>query len=95
MKFQQIAEGTLYGLAYYCKTLLWLRETGNDTVEGILYSQDTAVIMTGKFVDEQDVDKNKINRYPMVHEPMCKKTKLKSIFFFLDIIKCCRSFLIF
>jgi hypothetical protein len=66
------------------------RETGNDTVEGILYSQDTAVIMTGKFVEEQDVDKNKINRYrnPMVHEPMC-------IFFFLDIIKCCRLFLIF
>ncbi len=32
-------------------------------MEGILYSQDTAVIMTGKFVEEQDVDKNKINRY--------------------------------
>ncbi len=50
-------------LSYYFKTLLWPRETGNDTVEGILYSQDTAVIMTGKFVEEQDVDKNKINRY--------------------------------
>ncbi len=46
------------------KTFFYLfRETGNDTVEGILYSQDTAVIMTGKFVEEQDVDKSKINRY--------------------------------
>jgi hypothetical protein len=64
------------------KTFFYLfRETGNDTVEGILYSQDTAVIMTGKFVDEQAVDKNKINRYrnPMVHEPMCIKAKLKSL----------------
>ncbi len=32
-------------------------------MEGILYSQDTAVIMTGEFVREQDVDKSKINRY--------------------------------
>jgi hypothetical protein len=31
-------------------------------VEGILYSQDTAVIMTGKFVEERDVEKDKINR---------------------------------
>ena len=41
--------------------LYW--ETGNDSVEGILFSQDTGVIMTGKFVEEREVEQDKINRY--------------------------------
>ena len=33
-----------------------LKETENDSVEGIAYSKDTAVIMTGQFVTEDQVD---------------------------------------
>ena len=32
------------------------KETENDSVEGIAYSKDTAVIMTGQFVTEDQVD---------------------------------------
>jgi hypothetical protein len=32
-------------------------------VEGIIYSQNEAVIMTGKYVEEREVEKDKINRY--------------------------------
>ena len=30
-------------------------KVGNDTVEGIAFSRDTAVIMTGVFVNEEEV----------------------------------------
>ena len=30
-------------------------KVGNDTVEGIAFSRDTAVIMTGVFVEEKEV----------------------------------------
>ena len=33
------------------------KETENDSVEGIAYSKDTAVIMTGKFVTKKEVKK--------------------------------------
>ena len=36
--------------------------TDNDSVEGIAFTKDTAVIMTGKFVDECDVKREQINR---------------------------------
>ena len=39
------------------------KETDNDSVEGIIYSQNEAVIMTGKFVEEREVEQDKINRY--------------------------------
>ena len=39
------------------------KETENDSVEGIAYSKDTAVIMTGQFVTEDKVEKQKINRH--------------------------------
>ena len=32
------------------------KETDNDSVEGIAYSKDTAVIMTGQFVDNDQVN---------------------------------------
>ena len=41
---------------------IMFRETGNDSVEGILFTQDTGVIMTGKFVEEREVEQDKINR---------------------------------
>ena len=31
------------------------KKVGNDTVEGIAFSRDTAVIMTGVFVNEEEV----------------------------------------
>ena len=34
---------------------------GNDSVEGIMYSVHDAVIMTGEFVDENQVEKDKLN----------------------------------
>ena len=33
-------------------------KVGNDTVEGIAFSRDTAVIMTGVFVKEEEVGGN-------------------------------------
>jgi len=35
---------------------------GNDSVEGIMFNLNEAVIMTGQFVEQSEVDKNKINR---------------------------------
>ena len=36
--------------------------TDNDSVEGIAFTKDTAVIMTGKFVDQSEVKREQINR---------------------------------
>jgi delta24-sterol reductase len=45
------------------------KETENDSVEGIAYSKDTAVIMTGQFVTEDKVEKQKINRHGLWYKP--------------------------
>lgn len=45
------------------------KETENDSVEGIAYSKDTAVIMTGQFVTEDQVEKAKINRQGLWYKP--------------------------
>jgi len=45
------------------------KQTGNDSVEGIAYSKDTAVIMTGQFVKEEEVEKNKVNRMGLWYKP--------------------------
>ena len=45
------------------------KETENDSVEGIAYSKDTAVIMTGQFVTEDQVEKNLINRQGLWYKP--------------------------
>jgi len=45
------------------------RETGNDSVEGIAYSKDSAVIMTGVFVDRDEVDWRKVNRMGLWYKP--------------------------
>jgi len=45
------------------------KETDNDSVEGIAYSKDTAVIMTGQFVDNDQVENSKINRQGLWYKP--------------------------
>lgn len=45
------------------------KETQNDSVEGIAYSKDTAVIMTGQFVTDDLVEKDKINRQGLWFKP--------------------------
>ena len=37
------------------------KDTENDSVEGIAYSKNTSVIMTGQFVDKEEVESSKIN----------------------------------
>ena len=36
------------------------KSVGNDSVEGIAFSRDTAVIMTGVYVGEEEVNNEKI-----------------------------------
>jgi len=45
------------------------KEGGNDTVEGIAFSRDSAVIMTGVFVEEKEVDWSRVNRMGRWHKP--------------------------
>jgi len=45
------------------------KEVGNDTVEGIAFSRDTAVIMTGVFVNEEEVDWSRVNRMGLWYKP--------------------------
>jgi len=45
------------------------KSTGNDSVEGIMFGQHEAVIMTGNFVDEDQVEKEKINRLGRWYAP--------------------------
>jgi hypothetical protein len=35
---------------------------GNDSVEGIMFNLNEAVIMTGQFVQQDQVEQNKVNR---------------------------------
>ena len=45
-------------------TLVWYfvhLGTGNDSVEGIMYNINEAVIMTGEFVEENQVEQSKVN----------------------------------
>merc|ERR1719348_990398 len=39
-----------------------MKDTDNDSVEGIGFSKDTSVIMTGKFVTEAEIEWSKVNR---------------------------------
>lgn len=54
-------------------TKVFERETnasvGNDSVEGIAFSKDTAVVMTGTFVEEKEVEKDKINKMGLWYKP--------------------------
>jgi len=45
------------------------KENGNDSVEGIVYNKNQAVIMTGEFVEEEEVEHNKINRIGLWFKP--------------------------
>ena len=73
---------------YYSYTVMFIqllekethKETDNDSVEGILFSQDTGVIMTGKFVEEREVEQDKINRYAMPSLGTLKTFKNSIIF---------------
>merc|ERR1712106_382924 len=41
----------------------------NDSVEGIAFSRDTSVIMTGQFVDSDQVESSKLNRIGLWYKP--------------------------
>ena len=45
------------------------KQTDNDSVEGIAFTKDTSVIMTGKFVDESEVEREKINSLGLWYKP--------------------------
>merc|ERR1712050_227331 len=45
------------------------RGKGNDSVEGIAYSKNEAVIMTGTFVEEYEVESNKVNNMGLWYKP--------------------------
>ena len=42
---------------------------GNDSVEGIMYNANEAVIMTGEFVEEEEVEADRINRMGRWYKP--------------------------
>jgi len=46
-----------------------MKGAGNDSVEGIMYSVHDAVIMTGEFVDENQVEKDKLNSLGRWYKP--------------------------
>jgi len=45
------------------------KEVANDSVEGIMYNENQAVIMTGEFVEQEEVEPNKINRMGLWFKP--------------------------
>ena len=45
------------------------KQTDNDSVEGIAFNKDTSVIMTGKFVDQAEVEREKINSLGLWYKP--------------------------
>ena len=45
------------------------KQTDNDSVEGIAFTKDTSVIMTGKFVDQSAVEREKINSLGLWYKP--------------------------
>lgn len=45
------------------------KQTENDSVEGIAFSRDTAVIMTGQFVTADQVEADKVNRMGLWYKP--------------------------
>ena len=46
-----------------------MKDTDNDSVEGIAFSRDTSVIMTGQFVTEEEVDFSKLNPMGRWYKP--------------------------
>ncbi|XP_023349654.1 delta(24)-sterol reductase [Eurytemora carolleeae] len=45
------------------------KATSNDSVEGIVYNVNQSVIMTGQYVEEEEVEKDKINRMGLWFKP--------------------------
>ena len=56
-------------------------EDDNDSVEGIMFTKDKAVIMTGTFVDESEVEKSKINRLGLWYKQWFYKVGQHKIYF--------------
>ena len=46
-----------------------IKDTDNDSVEGIAFTKDTSVIMTGQFVDKDEVESSKINPMGQWYKP--------------------------
>ena len=46
-----------------------MKDTENDSVEGIAFTKDTSVIMTGQFVGQESVDWSKVNRMGAWYKP--------------------------
>ena len=74
--------------------ILFFLATSNDSVEGIVYNVNQSVIMTGQYVEEEEVEKDKINRMGLWFKPwfykyvekFLEKVKMsKAIFFFFNI----------
>ena len=73
---------TIYTFYVYCRfslsyKLQWIYgvefsfflATSNDSVEGIVYNVNQSVIMTGQYVEEEEVEKDKINRMGLWFKP--------------------------
>ena len=76
--------------------ILFFLATSNDSVEGIVYNVNQSVIMTGQYVEEEEVEKDKINRMGLWFKPwfykyvekFLEKVKMsKNHFFFLIFFK--------
>ena len=52
-----------------CFSAQTLRDTDNDSVEGIAFTRDTSVIMTGQFVTEAEVDWARVNSMGRWYKP--------------------------
>jgi len=46
-----------------------MKDTENDSVEGIAFTKETSVIMTGQFVDKSEVEWSKVNRMGAWYKP--------------------------
>ena len=46
-----------------------MKDTDNDSVEGIAFSRDTSVIMTGQFVNREEVDWTRVNNMGRWYKP--------------------------
>ena len=54
---------------FFCDRAELVSDSGNDSVEGIMYSEKEGVVMTGQFVDQKEVDTQKINRMGLWFKP--------------------------
>ena len=67
--------------------ILFFLATSNDSVEGIVYNVNQSVIMTGQYVEEEEVEKDKINRMGLWFKPWFYKYVEK----FLEKVKMTKS----